>query len=505
MTRHDAIVIGAGVNGLVAATVLARAGLDVCVIEQSDRLGGMATLSVDDGPELAHLVHNLSPRVRRDIGLDPHRWPFRQTALPTVALDESGRHVIVTRNAVTFADGTAHPDARACLALTARLRRYGELLRMLAEAAPPGGDAPLASARGLRQILRLGRFGLGLRGLGRAEARRFLQVLLSNAYDLIRDDLPEGPLAGMLAADAVRGIAQGPRSPGTVFTLIHRYGHGGVAALPQGGMSAVVDALAQAARDVGCTLRTGVRATGIQLQDDRVCAVTTASGETLLTSRVLVGSGPRLAAELVGAGAFDIEAMRRIGRIRARGVAAKVNLRLDRMPDVPGLNADQLRGRLVFAPGADYVEAAFNPAKYGEMSDNPVIEAVIRDEGAIWLSAVVQYAPSDLNGGWSDAARAALARRTLATLGRAIPGLDARVRETQVIAPDAIAAATGAPGGHWHHAEMTLDQILTLRPANGIGRYAIGPRGLFLCGASTHPGGDVMGLAGRNAAREVLG
>ena len=143
------------------------------------------------------------------------------------------------------------------------------------------------------------------------------------------------------------------------------------------------------------------------------------------------------------------------------------------------------------------------------MADAPVIEAVMPgltddSQPKAHLSAIVQYAPHDLEGGWSDAARDRLLKITLDRLAQVAPGLPARVTAAEVITPDRIAGETGVPGGHWHHAEMALDQLLALRPANGIGRYALGPKGLFLCGASAHPGGDLMGLAGLNAARAAL-
>ena len=169
-------------------------------------------------------------------------------------------------------------------------------------------------------------------------------------------------------------------------------------------------------------------------------------------------------------------------------------------------------GRLLIAPSAAYVERAFNPAKYGEMPKNPVIEMVIPSltdptlarGGQHVLSAVVSSVPYGLQGGWHEAARAELAAITLATLEKYAPGIGALVTESQVLSPACIEARTGAPGGHWHHAEMGIDQILTVRPANGMAQYRFGPEGYYLCGAGAHPGGDVTGLSGRNSALQLL-
>lgn len=506
MSTYDAIIIGGGINGLVAGATLSKRGKSVCILEQADTPGGMATLSKENGPPLAHAIHNLSPLVLRELGVETEVAKLLGNPVPTISLCDDGRHIVFDKDTVTWTDGTPHPDAEARRALVTRLTQYGGLLRQLAEASPPGGAQGLLTSAGLKQLLRLGKLGIGLKRLGKPEMRRFLQILLSNAFDLILDDMPDGPVAGMLAADAVRGAAAGPRSPGTVFNLIYRMGHGGAVRLPAGGPDAIITCLVQAAQTQGCTLKTGQRVNRILMDRDTISGVETQDGQTFTAPTVLSSAAPQHIARMLGAANLDIEAARRIRNIRARGTVAKVNLQLDSDAALPGLENCLGAARLLYAPSADYVETAFNPAKYGQMSKTPVIEAVQTKsaKGTSWLSALVQYAPSDLEGGWTDARRAELGQITRATLSRALPGLEDRVTRQQVISPDQIQSATGAPGGHWHHAEMSLDQVLTIRPANGLSRYAMGPAGLYLCGASAHPGGDIMGLAGHNAALSAL-
>uniref|UniRef100_UPI003FCD4D4F phytoene desaturase family protein n=1 Tax=Yoonia sp. TaxID=2212373 RepID=UPI003FCD4D4F len=229
--------------------------------------------------------------------------------------------------------------------------------------------------------------------------------------------------------------------------------------------------------------------------------VVTADGARWQTRRILSSIALPALLPLTGPAPFDIETTSRIRTTRARGTCAKVNLRLKDPLEIAGLTPAQTDARLIHAPSVADVDAAANPVKYREMTATPVIEAVAAGD---WLSCIVQFAPSDLAGGWTDAARATLAQRTIDTLSKVAPRLPEQIAEVQVTTPDQIAAETAAPGGHWHHAEMALDQLLTLRPGNGIAQYALGPRGLYLCGASAHPGGDIMGLAGRNAARQVL-
>ncbi|MEX0301312.1 MAG: phytoene desaturase family protein, partial [Leisingera sp.] len=215
---------------------------------------------------------------------------------------------------------------------------------------------------------------------------------------------------------------------------------------------------------------------------------------------------------LAGAEHYDTEMVRRMRNQRCKGAAAKVNLVLSAAPEFTGLSPELAAGRLLIAPSATYVERAFNPAKYGELPESPVIEAVIptlsgsalADGGRHVLSAVVSSVPYGLEGGWDEAARENLAAITLATLEKYAPSISAMVTERQVLSPACIEARTGAPGGHWHHAEMGIDQILTVRPANGMAHYRFGPEGYYLCGAGAHPGGDVTGLAGRNSALQLL-
>jgi len=235
-------------------------------------------------------------------------------------------------------------------------------------------------------------------------------------------------------------------------------------------------------------------------------------GTEICARAVLSNTGPMPAMMLAGAEHYDVEAVRRMRNQRCKGTAAKVNLVLSGTPKFKSLSPELTAGRLLIAPSATYVERAFNPAKYGEMPENPVIEAVLPSltgpalakDGQHVLSAVVSSVPYGLEGGWDEAAREKLAAITLETLENYAPGIGALATDCQVLSPACIEARTGAPGGHWHHAEMGIDQILTVRPANGMAHYRFGPEGYYLCGAGAHPGGDVTGLAGRNSALQLL-
>ncbi len=360
---YDAIVIGAGHNGLTAARVLAEKGHSVCVLERSDWVGGMAangTLGGVTVPRLAHLLYGLSG----DAGVETRK-------LPTIGLSPDGRHVEIMGSTLRFADGTVHPEAEGFAALYQRLARFAALLGGLSDAPPP------ALAEGLSDMAGLAKLGLGVKRLGRTEMREFLRVMLSNIYDLLLDDLSDGPAAGIMAADAVRGAFAGPRSPGSVLSLMYRMRQGGDAHLPMGGMGAVLDAMADAARSRGVEIRLGCGVTAVNTDGMQATGVTLEDGTALTARAVLSSLGAAQTMHLVGPQHYDIEAVRRLRNLRSKGTVAKLNLVLSEAPAIPGLTDAQRAGRLILAPSATYVEDAFNPVKYGEASKAPVLEAVI--------------------------------------------------------------------------------------------------------------------------------
>jgi phytoene dehydrogenase-like protein len=251
----------------------------------------------------------------------------------------------------------------------------------------------------------------------------------------------------------------------------------------------------------------------IIIENGRAAGVETAAGERFESRLVVSNADPRRTLlELAGARHAEAGFVRRVSNFRTRGNAAKMHLALDGLPNIDGLDAHALRGRLVIAPDEDYVERAFNPAKYGECSAEPVVEMIIptladadlAPNGHHILSAVVQYAPFALAGGWTDGAHAAFRDTVLATIERYLPGLGARVVASELLTPADIEREFGITGGHWHHGELTLDQFFFVRPVAGAAQYRMPIDGLWLCGAGAHPGGNVSGAPGYNAAREIL-
>jgi phytoene dehydrogenase-like protein len=339
-----------------------------------------------------------------------------------------------------------------------------------------------------------------------------------NIYDILEDTFENPLLKGALALDGVLGARLGPRSGNTVYSALYRNsgvrdGRAGVLALPRGGMGAVTDALAAAARAAGAEIRCGSMVSQIIVKDGRATGVRLANGAEIAAACVISNADPHSTLlRLLGARHLEAEFARRVQHLRTSGNAAKLHLALSAAPKFTGLAPAQAGERLVIAPDLQYIEQAFNPAKYGEYSSQPVFEIIlpsVRDStlapaGQHVLSAVAQYAPYSLTGGWA-AGKAGFLAAAMGVLEQYAPGIGRLVLHAELLTPADIEQQFHITGGHWHHAELTLDQFMMLRPVPGAAQYAMPVDGLFLCGAGCHPGGGVMGSAGRNAARVVLG
>ena len=398
--QFDVVIVGGGHNGLTAAAYLAKKGNRVCVLEQSQTLGGMAqTRQDDDGvamPRMAHLAYNLNPTVLKELGI-ANKVPL--TPLPTIHLSPDGRHIEVNDTGARFMDGAAHPESDAYATFRGRIERFAKLLAPMALKSPPKLSGGFSLAM-LGDVSAMAKLGLQMRGMGKSDMREFLRIVLSNVFDVVSDDLTDGPLAGGLAADALWGAWSGPRSPGTVFSMMYRYGISATARAPSKGMGSIIDALADCARKNGADIKLGAKAKSVAVEDDAIKAITLENGETINTKAVLSSIGPVATMMMAGVAHYDTEAVRRIRHVRSKGMNAKVNLVLKKAPAFTGLSPERLNSRLVICPSMHYAETAFNSAKYGEMPPSPVLEVVSpsaiekSDANAVTLSVVAQYIPA---------------------------------------------------------------------------------------------------------------
>ena len=514
-SRFDCIVIGAGHNGLVCAATLARRGLSVLVLEAAAQVGG-AALTREFAPGFkvsagAHLLHLMPAELLRDLKLEAYGLQWAAQRLDTTALRADAAPLTLTHGAADQ-PGLSAADAAAYAAYTQRMQRFAAALAPLFFRIPPRLGTTAWTDR-----LALLRMGWQIRKLGRRDMRELLRIGGMNVYDLLQENFESAALKGALGFDAILGANFGPRSPGTVLTLLYRLaaesaaGSSGLSQ-PKGGMGALCGALARAAGAAGAVVRTQAAVAGILVEADRACGVVLESGERISSRHVISNADPKTTfLKLLGTPHLDAGFVRRVTHIRSSGLAAKLHLALNRAPIFYGVSEAAMRGRLLLAPSLEYIEHAYNHAKYGEFSASPVMEITVPSindptlapRGQHVLSAIVQYAPYALKEGW-PAARGRFLERALETLQRFAPGLRATVIAAEVLTPKDMEQEFRCSGGHWHHGDLAFDQILMVRPVPGAAQYRAPVAGLYLCGAGSHPGGGVMGIAGRNAAFQVL-
>jgi phytoene dehydrogenase-like protein len=518
----DAIVIGGGHNGLVCAAYLARARRKVLVLERQAMVGG-AAVTAEISPQFsgsvcAHLLYGFAPDILQDLKLKERGLVLPRRPIPLVALSEDGRHIVIGEDAEkTKADIAAHSsaDAEAYVEFAAMLDVIAAALRPLATAPPPAIDGTLdvksPSYRALDKADRL-------IGALEPEQRRLLSELVTGPIaDVLERSFETPILQGAFALKAGLGNAYGPRSPGSGLNFLLRLAmerEDGklLTAYPKGGLGAFSTALAKAAEKAGAQIRTSATVAGILVENGHTVGVRLADNTDIRAPVVISSADPKQTfAMLRPQGQLGTGVKRAIGRLRSTAYTAKVNLALDGLPDFPGLSFEALSGRLMIAPSLTAIEDALSEARAGQFSSEPVMEITLPTAhdpelapvGQHVMSIIVQYAPYETAGGWA-AQRDAFAERVLTVLARYMPDIRSRVLAGDVLNPQDLERHYGLPQGNWHHIEAAPDQLFWLRPAPGLSTYTAPLPGLYLCGAGSHPAGDITGIAGRNAAQLIL-
>ncbi len=520
--RYDAIIIGGGHNGLVTAAYLARAGMRVVVLERRHVLGGAAvTEEVYEGFRFSvasYVVSLLRPEIVRELELPRHGLeilPLDGTLTPLDGdylwrVNDHSRTVRELRR-WSLSDAEAYEEYGQLMVHMARF------IKPILSAVPPdqGRINPL-------EWLPLAPLGRRFKELPRRLKDTFIQVMTMSAADFLDQWFETDPLKATMSASGIIGTFQGVRSPGTAYVLLHHYmgeidGAFRAWGIPRGGTGGVSLAIASAARSLGAEIRTEAPVARIDVRGGEATGVTLESGEQLQADTVLSSADPRVTFEhLLEPGVLDPEFAAEVRRYKFRGSSGKVNLALDGLPDftcLPG-KGEHLRGAISFSPSLDYMERAYDDAKYGRPSTRPYIDTIIptlvdpamAPPGKHVMSCFVQYAPYHLAGDatWDDAARDAFGETVIDTIAERAPNIRDLILHKQVLTPLDIEQRIGLSEGNIFQGELSLEQLFFNRPVPGWARYRTPVGNLWMCGSATHPGGGLMGAPGRIAALELL-
>ncbi|HEY6046327.1 MAG TPA: NAD(P)/FAD-dependent oxidoreductase [Pyrinomonadaceae bacterium] len=538
--KYDAIIIGAGHNGLVAAFYLAKAGFKPLVLERREIVGGMSVTEEFHpgfrGSTLADSTGPLLPRVLNDLQLERHGLEFIKPEVRVCALNPDGPPVSIyedVRRTAAELTRMSSKDAAIYPEFVSSFSRIGRALRPLLSMTPPDVAAPTKS-----ELWNLGKLGWGVRGLGKKDEYRLLRYGPMAVADLAAEWFETEPLRAMVAARGIFGAFAGPWSAGTSAALLLQSANDGSAFLPatfvKGGMGALTQALAQAALEAGAEIRTNTEVQSISVENGKASGVVLASGEHIPSWTNISGADPGVTfAELLDFGELMPTFRNKIQNYRAPGVVARMHLALAALPKFSNVecaenNCEMLSGRIHIGPEIDYLERAFDAAKYGDLSPRPYMDVTIptltdsslAPKGAHVMSIHAQFAPYKVRyaglrpaetgtpeacvpGNW-DSRREELGDTIVNTLLDYAPNLKELIVGRRVLTPLDLERTFRLTGGHIHHGEMSLDQLFTFRPVIGCAQYRAPVKGLYLCGAGTHPGGGVTGAPGFNASREVI-
>ena len=517
---YDAIIIGAGHNGLVTAGYLAKAGLKTLVLERREVVGGGAiTEEFHQGfrcSTLDHATGPFSPRVTEDLDLAQHGLEFIKPDVRVLSLNTDGQSLCIyndTERTVSEIEKFSSKDAKNYPEFINSFSKVGSVLAPILSMTPPSIDHPTAN-----DAWQFGKIGLAFRGLGKTDEYRLLRWGPMAVADLVAEWFDTELLRATVAARGISGSFAGPWSAGTSLGLLLQAALDSSPIPPsvfvKGGMGGLTKVLAASATASGVEIRTNVDVERVDAGEGDAARVFLKDGEEVQGKAVVSNADPRTTfLKLVDPVDLDPNFLLKIRNYRSLGTTAKINLALDALPKFSGVDDEKkLAGRIHLGTEIDYLERAFDAAKYGEFSSAPYLDITIPSlsdsslapQGKHVMSIHVQFAPYKLkNGDWESRGQE-FADTVINHLNNFAPGLKDLILEGQVITPLDLEQTYSLNRGHIHHGEQALDQFFTFRPLIGWARYRTPLKRLYLCGAGTHPGGGITGLPGANAAREIV-
>ncbi|HUJ53383.1 MAG TPA: NAD(P)/FAD-dependent oxidoreductase [Steroidobacteraceae bacterium] len=526
--RCDALIIGAGHNGLVCAAYLAGAGLKVTVLERRAVVGG-AAVTEEFHPGFrnsvaAYTVSLLNPAIIRDLDLAAHGLRIVERRCANFLPTADGRYLLTGegRTQGEVARFSAR-DAARLPAYGARLEAVADVLRDLTLTTPPNVLEGSWRAA-LPELLRAARVGGRLRRLDMRLRRELLSLFAMSAGDYLDNWFESDPIKAVFGFDGIVGNYASPYSPGSAYVLLHHVfgevnGKRGAWGHAIGGMGAITQAMAAAARARGAVIRVATTVREVLVEGGRAVGVVTESGETLRAAAVISNLNPKLLyLNMFAPGTLPPEVGEHMRHWRCGSGTFRMNVALSELPDficLPGRSlGDHHTAGIIIAPTLAYMERAYFDARSRGWSQRPIVEMVISSTlddtlappGQHVASLFCQHvAPALPNGDSWDAHRETVADLMIDTVNAYAPNFRAAVLGRQIMSPLDLERTFGLIGGDISHGNLSLDQLFSARPMLGYGNYRGPLRGLYMCGAGTHPGGGVSGAPGHNAAREILG
>lgn len=518
---YDAIIVGGGHNGLVAAAYLARAGKSVLVLEKRHLIGGAAvTEEIFPGFKFSvfsYVVSLLRPEIVRDLDLPAHGLeilPLESTLTPM----ENGDYLAMWGDH----DRTRRELYRHSPKDAEAYDEFGRLMQHMALAVRPilSMIPPDPTSLSPGELLSMAKLGKHFRDLGEERFHALFKLMTMSSADFLDEWFETDVLKATKSASGIIGTFLGPRSPGSAYVLLHHYmgdidGAFRAWGFAKGGTGAISEAIASAARRFGASIRVNASVDHVLVKNGRAEGVVLESGEEIRAKVVVSGLDPkRTFLGLLDPKELPNELVETIGRFKFRGSSGKVNLALSELPNftcMPG-NGAHLRGAISISPTLDYVERAHDDAKYGAFSRKPYMDIIIPSmidpgmapPGKHVMSIFVQYAPFNLTGGWNDRQREAFGDAVIDTLIQHAPNIKSAILHRQVLTPADIERITGLSEGNIFQGELALHQLFFLRPTPEWSRYRTPVERFYQCGAGTHPGGGIMGASGRLAAMRIL-
>jgi phytoene dehydrogenase-like protein len=519
---YDAVILGAGHNGLVAACYLARAGLKVCVVEKNDWIGG-AAVSRELFPgftysNCSYVSSLFRPEIMRDLELPKYGLqvlPYEGGAVFMEGGDYLGMFRDHDANRREFARHSKR-DAEAYDRYSRDVLRHCRFIRptLLRTPADPSSFRP-------RDVSELAWLGKQVFGMSERQMENTIRFWTMSISDFLDGYFEHPVIKAYLAVSAIIGTALGPMSPGSAYVLLHHYmgdvdGNVGAWGFARGGMGSITKALAASLKAKGGEIRTGSGVEQILVKDGRAVGVALANGDEVMGKRIVSNMDvKRTFLKHVDERELPSSFVKRVKAFKIRGSSGKLNIALDRAPHFPALpeGAPNIRGDLHFTDSIEKMERAYDDWKAGHFSADPfqdmmiptMIDPTMTPPGKHFMSCFVQYAPPKIEGNdWTDADRDAFGKTCIDQIEKYAPGFKDSILHVEVRTPRELEAEVGLTEGNIFQGELTFDQLLFNRPVPGYAQYRSPIKDLWICGSSTHPGGGVMGAPGRNAAAEIL-